>query len=146
MQNRIISIAIMVVSLSAAVFNTSCDKDDGLQDPADKYVGDYTYVLETFGGIAGKVTGDLTIVKTATDKVVAKQAGAGDTHYTVVGETIVEDEGQTVEISISATETDTFTESSHGSLVGNVLTINGWWTRITPPGMTYIFTVVCTKK
>jgi hypothetical protein len=126
------------------MITTGCKKDS-IED-ADKFVGNYSYIMTlTISGQSMSQNGDLTIKKTSANKITITQAeGGSPTSYTVSGNSITEDGGQTVDIPIAGGGTASFLESSTGILNGIVITINGTYTRtgyITPT-----FTVVLTKK
>jgi hypothetical protein len=130
--------------LTSVMITTNCKKDT--VDPADKFVGNYSYVMTlTISGQSYPQTGDLTIKKTASNKITMTQAEGGTpTKYTVDGNSITEDGGQTADIPIATGGTLPFTESSTGSISGIVITINGTYTKtgyVTPT-----FTIVLTKK
>lgn len=131
-----------LMMVTASLTTLSCKDDD--EDPADRFVGSYTYLLTYSGGFSGSVSGDLTIEKTGPNTISTLQAGDTETYYTVNGNTMIEDPGQTTEFSISSTEVATFNESSTGIITGNILTVDGKWEK---SGLAVInFKVVCTKK
>ena len=66
------------------------------------------------------------------------------TPYTVNGNAITEDAGQTTNFIVETDSTVVFTENSTGILVDNVLTINGTWSN--PDYVTLSFKIVATKK
>lgn len=120
-------------------------KDD-TPDAADQFVGNYDYTLTYSGGQSGSVSGALTIKKLGPARISTQQAGDVETFYSVSGNTITEEPGQTTVLPISSGSATTaaFQESSTGTLVGNVLTVNGKWER---SGSTTVdFNVVCIKK
>lgn len=122
-----------------------CKKDasDTSNEPADKFVGAYTYVLTA--PAFGTQSGNLTVKKTSTNKISMIQEGGSPTFYTVDGNNLTEDAGQiAVGIPVSETQTADFTENSMGTLDGKVITINGTWTN--PSYTTLTFKVVATRK
>jgi hypothetical protein len=133
-----LSIGLLVVFLAIV---SSCSKDSNV-DPADVFVGSYTYTMTASG--LGTQSGNLTITKTAANKVSVLTADGTPTPYTVSGNNITEDANQTVDIPVSATSTASFTETSTGSLGGSIITINGSWSN--PQYQTLTFKVVATKK
>lgn len=133
-----LTIILAIVTLSACKDNTP--------DAADQFVGNYDYTLTYSGGQSGSVSGALTVKKLGPDRISTQQAGDVETLYSVNGNTIIEDPGQTTVLPVSAGSSTNaaFEESSTGTLVGNVLTVNGKWERA---GSTTVnFNVVCIKK
>ena len=126
---------------------TGCKKDsDDSVDDADKFVGNYSAVLTlTFTvGQTITATGDYVIKKTAADKILIVDADGISTIYTVNGNTITEDGGQTSDLPLAAGGSSTFDENSIGVLNGIIITINGTYTKTGYVSPT--FKVVLTKK
>jgi hypothetical protein len=135
-----LSIGLIVIAMLAI---SGCSKDSSLNsDPADEFVGSYTYTMTA--PALGTQTGNLTITKTATNKISMLTTGGTPTPYTVSGNIIKEDANQTVNIPVSATGTASFTETSTGIINGKVITINGEWANSGYTTLT--FKVVATKK
>jgi hypothetical protein len=130
--------------VASMMITTGCKKDS--DDDADKFVGNYSAVLTlTFSvGQTMTATGDYVIKKTASDKISMIDAGGIATKYTVSGNNITEDGGQTSDLPLSAGGTATFNENSTGLLNGITITINGTYTKTGYVSPT--FTVVLTKK
>ena len=131
---------IPILLISILLLN-GCEKDD--PDPADQFIGDYTYTMTVSGDISGSFSGEFTIIKTSPDKITITE-GSSNTINTVIGNSIVEDSGQTVDFPIENGGTASFTEQSTGILDGKVLTINGSWTRTGYNIQAFI--IVATKK
>lgn len=128
-----------------AIITLSSCKDDA-PDAADLFVGNYDYTLTYYGGQSGSVSGALTIKKLGPARISTQQAGDTETFYSVSGNTIIEEPGQTTVLPVASGSSTSaaFQESSTGILVGNVLTVNGKWERA---GSTTVnFNVVCVKK
>lgn len=123
------SLVLFSLILFSSILLNSCKKDD-VVDPADKYVGTYTYAM-TVSFASGTQTGFLTITKKAKDKLSILQAeGGAPTLYTVTDNSIIEDGNQFAPMPISANgQTADFLESSTGILKSFELTINGSWSR-----------------
>jgi hypothetical protein len=130
--------------ITSTLIISGCHKEssDPSSDPADKFVGTYSFTI-TIPSI-GFQTGDLEVTKTASNKISILATGATPTPYTVDGNNITEDSGQTGEMDVPGGGTAIFTENSTGSLIGNVITINGTWSN--PSYTTITFTIVATKK
>jgi len=139
---KALKLSIAVVVLSMLVIS-GCSKDSSSNlDPADVFVGSYSYTMTVTG--LGVQTGNLTITKTAANKISMLQEGGTPTLYTVAGNTITEESNQTIEIPISETTTASFTETSTGTISGKLITINGAWA--SPQYATLTFKVVATKQ
>jgi len=138
--------AIMFTIFLATVVLSGCKDDDPAPDAADKFVGNYDYTLTYSGGQSGSVSGALTIKKLGPERISTRQAGDVETFYAVSGNTIIEEAGQTTVLPVASGSATNgiFQESSTGTLVGNVLTVNGKWER--PGSITVDFNVVCVKK
>ncbi len=134
--------SLLVLFLSIALF-VGCTKETE-EDPADKFVGSYNYNI-TVTGMTNPLSGSGTfsISKNKSDKIYVFNDGSL-TNYTVVGSTITEDAGQTYDLPISGGGTASFVENSTGTLAGNVLTINGTWSKSGYNPI--IFKIVATKK
>lgn len=139
MKIKILSFGVLLI---ASTIFYSCKKDSS-SDPADQFVGAYSYTITA--PALGTQTGDVTITKTSANKISILPTGGTSTPYTVDGNNITEDAGQIAEgIPVAGGGTANFTENSTGTLAGNVLTINGTWTNTNYATMT--FTIVATKK
>jgi hypothetical protein len=105
---------------------SGCGKDSSSDpDPADAFVGSYTYTM-TCSAMETQ-TGTLKVTKTAANKISILPSAGTPTPYTVVGRSIMEGSNQVVELPVSPTSTVTFVETSTGTLSGKVLVINGEW-------------------
>ena len=118
----------IVTLLISSVFLNGCKKD-AVADPADQFVGNYSYIITVTGDLSGTDSGDLTVTKGASNKLIMKQSGGTNTYYTVNGNSIEEDSGQTVDLPIQNGGTAAFSENSTGTLSANTLTINGTWSK-----------------
>jgi hypothetical protein len=132
---RIVVISILVVS--------GCSKDSSPNTvPADAFVGTYNYTY-TLDMLEPK-TGIMTITKISGYRISTLTTQGTPTYYSVDGNVIIEDTNQTVDILLSSGKKVTFIESSKGTLVGDVLRINGAWSN--SAYYTIFFSVVATKR
>lgn len=130
-------------------FLSNCKKEDA-SEPADKFAGNYSYTMTTrvFDKVIGTVSGNMYIHKVAPKKIYLTQLLYGtspNVYYTIVSPyAIREDSGHLAKLPVNDTDSAIFEENSVGDLVGNVLTINGTFTR--EGYNTPIFQIVLTKK
>jgi len=134
----------VLVLLFSLVFLNGCKKDEVVVDPADQFVGTYSYVMTISGGLTGSQAGDFNITKISCTKIVSTLANGSTTYYTIKVNTLTEDAEQISYLPISATQTATFAENSTGQLVGKKLSITGTWERAGYPTTNFIITA--TKK
>lgn len=116
----------------AIIMLSSCATEE-VVDPADQFVGTYSYVLKVTGALEGTQSGIFVVEKIAADKIKTTIEDGIPTYYTVVGNKITEDAGQYVYIPKSETEFVKFEENSTGTLVNGQLTIGGTWYNFSYP-------------
>jgi len=143
---KIMKIKFQLLCVSLLLFASTCFhscKKDSSSDPADQFVGSYSYTMTA--PAFGTQTGNLTITKTAANKISMLSTGGTPTAYTIDSNNVTEDAGQIAEgIPVSGNAIANFTENSTGTLYGKVLTINGTWTN--PKYTTLTFQVVAIIK
>jgi len=133
----------LFVLLASSFFLTECKKDSS-EDPVVKFLGSYNYNMTVTGMTnPGSASGTFTVGSTIANKIFILSDGSL-TDYTVNGNTITEDAGQTTDLPISGGGTASFVENSTGTLTGSVLTINGTWSKT--GYNTISFAIVATKK
>jgi hypothetical protein len=142
---RIASKILLILFVATIIIVTGCEKDPA--DEADKFVGDYSYIMKlTISGNSMTQNGELTVKKISANKITMTQVDGGTpTSYAVTGNSITENGGQYNDIPVGdGTTTLPFIENSTGSIEGIVITIYGSYTRTGYESPT--FRIVCTKK
>lgn len=120
------------ITLLAALFS-SCSSDEVVVDPADQFIGTYSYVLKITGALEGTQSGTFTVEKLSANKIKTILEDGSPTYYTVNGNKIVEDAGQYVYIPKSESEVVQFEENTTGTLTNGQLTIGGTWYNFSYP-------------
>ena len=120
---------LLVINAIVIIFN-SCKKER-ISDPADKFVGKYSYVMTFSGWGTGTETGTAEIVKVTANTITISfvlQAGrvADVKIYTVDNNTITENPGQVIGFQVNNTIVP-YVEKFSGTINENILLLNGTW-------------------
>jgi hypothetical protein len=123
---------LLVINAILIVFN-SCKKGKTAQpaEPADQFVGNYSYLMTYSGFGEGSETGTAEITKvnanTITISFVLQAGRVADVKiYTVDNNKITENPGQTIGIGIN-NKIVPYVENFSGTLNGNILSMSGTW-------------------
>lgn len=138
---------LLVISAILIVFN-SCKKEKNA-DPADQFVGNYSYLMTYYGWLEGSETGTAEITKvnanTITISFVIQAGRVADVKvYTVDNNKITEDPDQFIGIQVNNMILP-WAEKFSGTLNGDILSMSGTWSNSSNPTMFIKFTLTKQK-
>lgn len=138
---------LLVISAILIIFN-SCKKEKNA-DPADQFVGNYSYLMTYYGLGEGTETGTAEITKVNTNTISISfvlQAGrvADVKVYTVDNNNITENPDQFIGIKVNNMILS-YAEKFSGTLIGNILSMSGTWSNGTNPTIFLKFTLTKQK-